>query len=105
MKKFSYLLTILSGLIFLATVSSCDRIKRSIDLLQADTAYNQANITKAIAIYKKLLKNDPDDPELNWKLGIAYFSNGERENVKKQIVELRRLKNQKLADDLEQLLH
>ena len=92
-------------MVFWARISSCDRKKKSSGHLKAATAYNQANITKAIAIYKKLLKNDPDDPELNWKLGIAYFSNGERENVKKQIVELRRLKNQKLADDLEQLLH
>lgn len=91
-------------LAFGLSASSCDKIQKSFNLLKADTAYNQGNFTKAIFFYQKLIQNNPQDPDLQWKLGIAYYSNGDRANVEKQIKNLRKLKNKKFADDLEQLL-
>ncbi len=105
MQYLTRLLTVFYLLVFGLSASSCDQIQKSLDLLQADTAYNQGNYVKAISFYQKLVQNNPQDSELQWKLGIAYYSNNEHSNVEKQIEKLQKLKNQKLADDLKQLIY
>lgn len=93
---------VLPALLF--ACASCERIQDSLDIIKADAAYNQGNYVKAIEIYKDLLQRSPDDTGLYHKLGIAYYSSGNLLEVQKQIAKLRTLGNEKLADDLEQIL-
>ncbi len=72
-------------------------------LLKAETAYNQANFTKAIEFYKEAIALKPDKADLHWKLGIAYYSNGDKKDFKEQVLKLRELGRNDLANDLEQL--
>ena len=74
------------------------------DLIKADTAYNQSHFKEAIELYKKLIEKDPQRSELYWKLGISYYSDGDRFNTRKQISQLRKLGKDDLANDLQQLL-
>ncbi|MFA5059474.1 MAG: tetratricopeptide repeat protein [Candidatus Omnitrophota bacterium] len=101
MRKYSRIIFVVVACFFLC---SCERIKTSMMYLEASTAYNQGNMGKAIDIYKKLLEVKPDDPQLHWSLGAAYFTKGDLYNTRKQIVVLRKLNRQDLAEDLEQLL-
>ncbi len=92
-------------LLFLAVFASCTKIENAWLLIKADTAYNQGNFPKAIDLYKKIIEANPEGADLHWKLGIAYFSNNEKENVKKEIAQLRRLGKKDMANDLEHLLN
>lgn len=89
--------------VFLAA-SSCGKLQSSMDIIKAETAYNQGNFAKAIELYTQLIEINPSDPVLYHKLGIAYYSSGNKLKVEKQITKLRNLNNNELADDLQQLL-
>ena len=95
---------ILLVFLFILPLTSCDKIATSLRLIKADTAYNQAQFDKSIEIYKEVLENHPDDAQIHWKLGISYYSKGDLESVKKQVVRLRKLGAEELAQDLEHLL-
>ena len=86
-----------------ACISSCERVHGSWQRLQAETAYNQQNYQKAIEIYRKLIKTSPGDGTLHWKLGIAYYSNGDLDRARTQIKELKKHGRDDLANDLSQL--
>ncbi len=101
MKKIVYGALII---IFSLTAISCERLGNYWQSLQADTAYNQGNLEKAIAIYKDLLKKQPNDPNLHFKLALCYFSGGNLLGVRKEILKLEHLKRSDLADQLRGLL-
>ena len=86
-------------------LSSCGKVGASLDLIKADAAYNQGNFEKAIELYKKLIEQDAQKADLYWKIGIAYYSNGEKSNTQKQIIQLKKLGKNDLANDLQQLLN
>jgi len=92
------------SVLFILSLTSCDKVKSSFELIKADTAYNQGQFDKAIKIYERALEGNPQNGEVQWKLGIAYYSKGDRDSVKKQEMKLRKLGEEKLAQDLEQLL-
>lgn len=98
------ILGVLYLLFLLLIFSSCQKIKNSFVFFDAEIAYNQGNFDKAIKLYKQLLEKNPDDPNLHYQLGAAYFSKGEKLKVQKQIAKLRKLGKENLAKDLEQLL-
>lgn len=84
--------------------SSCEQIQISLDVIKADAAYNHGNYSRAIEIYKDLIQKSPDDAGLYHKLGIAYYSSGNKLEVQKQIAKLRTLGKSALADDLQQII-
>ena len=100
-----YLMLLCLFLLSSFIMSSCRKAESSWDLIKADTAYNQGNFEKAIELYKKLIEQDPQKADLYWKIGIAYYSNGEKFNTQKQIIQLKKLGKNDLADDLQQLLN
>ena len=80
------------------------KIHTSFMMIEAQTSYNTGHIDKAIVLYQELISEYPDNAELYWRLGIAYYSSGDKLNARKQIQRLKKLKKDKLADDLQQLL-
>lgn len=95
---------IVSLLSFLAILGSCAKVEQSFTYMQAETAYNQGDLNKAVELYKKLLEKTPNDASLHWRLGTVYFSKGEKLRVQKEIIELRKLGRDDLASDLKQLV-
>ena len=84
--------------------SSCGKIQSSMDLICADMAYNQGNFSKAIELYQKVIADDPQKAEFYWKLGVAYYSAGDKPNARRQVTKLREFEKEKLASDLEHLI-
>ncbi len=99
-----YFLCAILCLVLSASLSSCQKIQTSLDLINADMAYNQGNFPKAIELYKKILSEDPGKADFYWKIGVAYFSSGDKPNARRQVTALRKAGKEKLADDLERLI-
>lgn len=93
-------------MIFLSVLclSSCQKLKTSWMMIDAEAAYNQGNAQKAVDIYKKVIETNPQQADVHWKLGIAYYTLGEKLNMEKEIVILRKFKEMNMANDLQQLL-
>jgi len=72
--------------------------------MQANTAYNQGKYAQAIELYKKLVDENPDNPEYHYQLGLSYFSKGEKFRAQQKANRLRKLGRTDLAESLEQLL-
>ena len=73
-------------------------------LMQANTAYNQGQYDQAIELYKKLVAENSNNPEYHYRLGLAYFSKGEKFQAQQKVKHLRRLGRTDLAENLDQLL-
>jgi tetratricopeptide (TPR) repeat protein len=73
-------------------------------LMQANTAYNQGNYEQAIDLYKKMISIDQDNPDHHYRLGLAYFSKGEKYQAQRKANRLRKMNRTDLAESLEQLL-
>jgi len=73
-------------------------------LMQANTAYNQGQYDQAIDLYKKLVVENPNNPEYHYQLGLAYFSKGEKFQAQQKANRLRKLGRTDLAESLDQLL-
>ncbi len=86
------------------TALSCTKLKTTLLEAQAMTAYNQGNIDRAIELYKKLVEINPTNGQYHWGLGTAYFSAGKPDNARWEVMQLRKLNRDDLADDLERLL-
>ncbi|HOW35461.1 MAG TPA: tetratricopeptide repeat protein [Candidatus Omnitrophota bacterium] len=84
--------------------SSCQKLKTSWMMIDAEAAYNQGNAEKSIRIYKKIIEVNPQQADVHWKLGIAYYALGEKLNMEKEILALRKLNEMNMANDLQQLL-
>lgn len=97
-------LWIICWVCFCVFLCSCERIKTSMMLMQANTAYNQGQYEQAIELYKKLIATNPHNPQYHYQLGVAYFSAGEKFQTQQKARRLRKLGRKDLAEDLERLL-
>ena len=97
---------LLIGMILLLCFLSpgCYQFKTAFGMLAAESAYNQGQFGKAVRIYQDLIEINPQSADLHWHLGIAYFSAGNYDKTAIQIERLKGLGENKLADDLQQLL-
>ena len=82
----------------------CDPLKIAFGLLEAESAYNHGDFGKAVRIYQDLVEINPQSADLHWRLGLAYFSSGNKDIAVIQIKHLKALGAKKSADDLQQLL-
>jgi len=66
---------------------------KSQDLKKADEAFEQGNFEQAIGTYQALVKKSPQDPLLNYKLGVCYLKSKDAQEQLKALAVLEIAKN------------
>ncbi|MCX8031269.1 MAG: tetratricopeptide repeat protein [Thermodesulfovibrionales bacterium] len=70
----------------------------------ATSYFGIGNYEKAIESYRKALELSPNNPEIHFSLGLAFYVNGKKEEAFQQYVSLRRL-DLRLAEELFDILY
>ncbi|MFN3316941.1 MAG: tetratricopeptide repeat protein, partial [Raineya sp.] len=66
---------------------------KSQDLKKADEAFEQGNFEQALSTYASLVKKSPQDPALNYKLGVCYLKSKDAQDQLKALSALEIAKN------------
>src|ERR1700690_3040513 len=78
MRKFAYLVPMLTGVMLLAIVGTgCTaKVKESYQLKRADRYFNSSQYDQAEIEYKNVLRNAPQNAQAWTRLGFIYFNQG-----------------------------
>jgi tetratricopeptide (TPR) repeat protein len=98
-------------LVFLSFfLSSCQGFDEQLLYNKASRLHNEGKFEEAIAIYEKLLRDDPADkinPDngiIAYDLGVAYIDSGNTPGAFRQYSYLKKLKRPDLASALDRLI-
>lgn len=98
-----------AGVLLLVTVSffgmGCgQKIMAQFYYSQAGEAHNKGNYPKAIELYQKYLSISPNDPEVNYNMGVAYLDSGDKGKAQEQVKKLAALGETAMSGQLAKMV-
>ncbi len=91
-------------LVCVGVVSGCKDLKGIWIDSQAQRATDNNQFDKAVSLYQQLIDMEPGNYSNYWNLASVYLKKKDVKMVEKQLVKIRSLKEDEVADDLEKAL-